>query len=58
MSQLLTRSIEKGADRPVTMYEGVGDEPVDIQTGIFGNNFMLRLISTATPIYVTVNVRP
>ena len=33
------------------MYEGVGDEPVDIQTGKFGKIFMLRRISTATSIY-------
>lgn len=42
--------------RPVTVcYEGVGDEPVDIQTGKFGNNFTLRQISTATSIYGNLN---
>ena len=45
--------------RPVTVqYEGVEDEPVNIQTGKFGNNFMLRPISTATSIYSNCKCAP
>ena len=38
-------------DQWPSVYEGVGDEPVDIQTGKFEKIFTLRRFSTATPIY-------